>query len=309
MPPLSPAGQLQAMETLYPPWQKDGNSAGADRGLIFTVAPVDDLADFHGDATDPALVLFCSGNYYFAMAPLVKAFGDANPRYAGKVFYETLPPGLLLQQMAAGGRVTVGNMTWTAKPDVLQAELKASQKLAADGKLVGEIVPFATNDLTIMVAKGNPAHIESLADLARPDLALAMPNPAFEGVAQQIRASLVKVGGEALAGQVYDAKVKSGMTILTRIHHRQTPLFMMQGLVQAGVTWTSEAIFQEETGHPISHVSIPPTDNTRAIYSAAEVTGAPHKEAVQTWLAFLKSDAAFHILEHYGFKRYNPGAE
>ena len=41
-----------------------------------------------------------------------------------------------------------------------------------------------------------------------------MPNPEFEGVARQIRAALVKAGGEALAEQVYGKKVKDGETVL-----------------------------------------------------------------------------------------------
>jgi ABC-type Fe3+ transport system substrate-binding protein len=133
-----------------------------------------------------------------------------------------------------------------------------------------------------------------------------MPNPAFEGVARQIRASLVKAGGESLAQAVYETKVAAGTTILTRIHHRQTPLLLMQGVGQAGVTWRSEAIFQEQQGHPISHVDIPADQNTKAIYSAAAVTGAPHPDAAQAWLSFIHSDAAFAELSPYGFQRYEP---
>jgi ABC-type sulfate transport system substrate-binding protein len=186
------------------------------------------------------------------------------------------------------------------------AEQRASEAWVKGGRLVAPVVSFATNDLTIMVPAGNPAHITSLADLGRPGLAIIMPNPAFEGVGRQIRASLVKVGGEALAKAVYDTKVSDGTAILTRIHHRQTPLFLMQGLGQAGVTWTSEAVFQERLGHPITHVTIPAAQNTRAIYSAALVAGAPHADAARTWLNFLRSDAAFAALEPFGFKRFAP---
>ena len=233
----TPSGRVQAMEALYPPWQRGANNDAADRGFEFTVPPVDVLADFHGSIDHPDLVLYVSGNYFFAVRGVVDAFGDAYPRYRGHVYYETLPPGLLLKQMDAGGTVTSGNMTWTAKPDVFMAELTASNELVRRGKLAAPVVAFATNDLTIMVPAGNPAHVTGLADLGRAGLALAMPNPQFEGVATQIRASLVKAGGEALAESVYGAKVKSGETILTRIHHRQTPLFLMQHLAETGVTW------------------------------------------------------------------------
>jgi ABC-type molybdate transport system substrate-binding protein len=299
-PPGSPASRLEAAEAQYPPWQT-GENAG--KGLVFTVPPADDMADFHGSLDDPALVLYASGNYFFALAGMVRAFGEAYPAYRGRVFYETLPPGLLLKQLEAGGTVTSGNLSFTVKPDVMMAEQRASEAWVKDGKLAAPVISFATNDLTIMVPAGNPGHVAGLADLARGDLALIMPNPAFEGVARQIRASLVKAGGEALAQAVYDTKVADGMTVLTRIHHRQTPLLLMQGLGQAGVTWRSEAIFQEQQGHPIAHVDIPAEQNTSAIYSAALVAGAAHAEAARAWLAFIRTDAAFAAMAPFGFQR------
>jgi molybdate transport system substrate-binding protein len=303
-PPGTPAAQLEATEAQYPPWQNGRNNNASDQGLVFTVPPADSMADFHGNLNDPALVLYASGNYYFALAAMVRAFGEAYPVYRGRVFYETLPPGLLLKQMDAGGTVTSGNLTFTVKPDVLMAEQKASEAWVHDGRLAAPVISFATNDLTIMVPAGNPAHISSLADLARPGLALIMPNPAFEGVASQIRASLVKAGGEPLAQVVYNVKVAAGMTVLTRIHHRQTPLFLMQGLGQAGVTWRSEAIFQEQQGNPIAHVDIPAEQNTRAVYSAAMVAGAAHADAARAWLSFIRSDAAFAAMAPFGFERF-----
>jgi molybdate transport system substrate-binding protein len=300
----TPAERLKAIESTYPPWQHGDGSDVSDRGLEFTVPPADALADFHGSLDNPQLVLFASGNYFFALGLMVKAFGDAHPQYREHVFYETLPPGLLLKQMEAGGKVTSGNMTWTVKPDVYMAELAASNELLQSGRLVAPIVTFATNDLAIMVPASNPARVGKLSDLGRQGLALAMPNPTFEGVARQIRASLVKAGGEALAALVYDKKVKGGETVLTRIHHRQTPLLLMHHLVEAGVTWKSEAVFQEEIGNPIGHVDIPPEQNTVANYSAAMVPGAPHPDAARAWLAFIVSDDAFKILDHYGFKRF-----
>ena len=305
-PPGTPAGRLEADEAHYPPWQGGRNNDAARQGLVFTVPPADVMADFHGSLDDPQLVLYASGNYFFAMANLVRAFGEAYPAYRGRVFYETLPPGLLMKQLAEGGTVTSGNLTFTVRPDVMMAEKGASETWVKDGRLAAPVVSFATNDLTIMIPKDNPAHITGLADLGRPGLAVIMPNPAFEGVAAQIRASLVKTGSEALASAVYTAKVADGSTVLTRIHHRQTPLFLMQGLGQAGVTWTSEALFQEQQGHPISHVVIPAEKNTRAVYSGAIVTGAPHMEAAQAWLTFIRSDAAFAALAPFGFQRVGP---
>jgi len=211
--------------------------------------------------------------------------------------------------MKAGGTITVGNMTWTVKPDAYFAGLGKVKELIADGTLAAPAVPYVTNQLTIMVQKGNPKNIASLTDLAQPALRLAMPNPAFEGVARQINASLIKAGGDALAKAVYDDKVRAGTTKLTHIHHRQTALFLMRDRADAGVVWKSEALFQEQAGHAIGHVDIPNAQNTTAIYAGAEVKGAAHPTAARTWLAFISSPAAFDIFKRYGFGKFEPGKD
>ena len=196
----------------FPPWQHGDNNDATPRGLPFTVPEVDVLADFHGSLDDPKLVLFVGGNYFFAMAPLVKAFEASHPEYKGRIFLETIPPGLLVKQMEAGGTVTVGNMTFTVKPDAYFAGLKKVEALIHEDKLVGPAVPYVTNTLTIMVPKGNPAGVKGLADLGKPGIRLAMPNPEFEGIARQIKMSLAKAGGKDLETAVYDTKVKDGST-------------------------------------------------------------------------------------------------
>jgi len=285
-----------------PPWQHGANNDAANRGVEFTVPQIDVLADFHGDLTDPRLVLYVGGNYFFVMAPLVKAFEDVNPAYKGRLFWETIPPGLLVEQIRAGGRITSGNMTWTARGDVYFAGLGAVNRLIDQHLLTGPAIPYVTNTLTIMVHKGNPKAIASLADLARSDVRLAMPNPEFEGIARQIRESLLKAGGEDLAKAIYDSKIADGSAMLTHIHHRQTPLYLMQGLVDAGVTWQSEALFQEQIGNPIAHIDIPAAQNATETYAGAVIAGARHPDAAQAWLTFIRSPQAMVIFARYGFK-------
>ena len=78
----------------------------------------------------------------------------------------------------------------------------------------------------------------------------------------------------------------------------------MQHLVEAGVTWKSEAIFQEKIGNPIGRIDIPADVNTIAQYSAAMVADAPHPEAARAWLQFIGSEVAFAAFAPYGFKRF-----
>lgn len=289
---------------VFPPWQHGSNNDTARRGLQFTIPDADNLADFHGSPDAPKLVLYVGGNYFFAMAPLVHTFEASHPAYKGHIYWETIPPGLLARQLKAGGTVTVGNMTWTVKPDVYLAGLGRVQALVDQGQLKAPAMPYATNSLTIMLPKGNPAHIHSLSDLARPGLQLAMPNPKFEGIGKQIEMALEKAGGPSLLKAVYTTKVKDGSTHLTHIHHRQTPLWIMQGKVQGGVTWQSEARFQEQAGHPVTNVDIPAAQNVTAVYAGAIVQHAPHPQAARQWLDFIRSPQGLSIFERYGFKPY-----
>ena len=301
---LSLAAPADTAATVFPPWQNGRNNDATHRGLEFTVPQVDVLADFHGDLTAPKLVLFVGGNYFFAMAPLVAKFEEDHPEYRGRIYWETIPPGLLVKQIHTGGMITVGNMTWTVKPD---AYFAGRQDQRADRGRHAHRPGRAVRDEPAgdHGARRQSKRIASLNDLARPDVQLAMPNPAFEGVARQIRASLVKAGGDALARTVYDDKVRTGTAGFTHIHHRETALFLMQGRADAGVLWQSEAAFQEQVGHPLMHINIPAEQNTTAIYAGAMVKDAPHPEAARTWLAFIRSPEAFRIFQRYGFGRYD----
>lgn len=299
---ITPAFAADDGPGVYPPWSSGANNPVEVKGLEFTVPEVDNLPDLHGNPINPSLVIFVGGNYFFAMAPLIKAFEQQYPALKGKIYYETLPPGLLAKQIELGGTITIGNMTWTAHPDVYAAGLRKVESVIKDGYAVGPAVTYVTNTLTIMVPKGNPAHINSLADLGKPGVRLVMPNPAWEGVARQIKASLNKVGGPELERAVYETKVNNGETILTQIHHRQSPLYLMLGKADAGVTWKSEALFQEQVGNPISYVTIPDSDNATGIYAAAPIKNAPHPKEARKWIAFLHSPTALAIFERYEFK-------
>ncbi|WP_345821641.1 substrate-binding domain-containing protein [Methylobacterium fujisawaense] len=301
-----PSHAIETPVDRFPPWQAGANNPASDKGLEFTVKEADNLADFHGDLTNARLVLYVGGNYFFAMAPLVAAFEAKHPELKGRIYYETIPPGLLVRQMKAGGRITVGNMTWTAKPDAYFSGLMAVNRLIEAGDLLGPPTIYATNQLAIMVPKGNPAGIKSLADLARPGLTLAMPNPEFEGVARQIKASLAKAGGDGLVKAVYETKVADGTTLLTRMHHRQTPVWLMQGRAQAGVTWRSETLFQEQVGLPTERIDIPDEENATGIYAGAVVKDAAHPAEAKLWLDFLMGDNARAVFARYGFGQYRP---
>jgi ABC-type molybdate transport system substrate-binding protein len=291
-----------------PPWSGGANDPVASKGFVFEVPDIDNVPDLHGDPIGAKLVLFIGGNQFFVLPRLIAGFEKLHPELAGHIFYETLPPGVLLKQMDAGNTVTLGNLTLDITPDVYEAGSNALDAMVKAGK-VETSVNYVTNDLAIMVAAGNPKHVASLKDLARADVSVALPNPLYEGIGKQVGDSLTKAGGEALATEVYKTRVAQGGVVLTQIHHRQTPMRILNHQSDAGVVWTSEVLFQKKIGNPIEGVAIPAEFNSVATYAAGVLKGAPHRDAAMAWVEYLKSDEAQAAYREFGFKSLPAGVQ
>jgi ABC-type molybdate transport system substrate-binding protein len=288
---------LAAAKAHYlPPW-----SPPPQGGTSFSVPPVDASADLHGDIIDPQLIVFFAGNQFMVVHDLMAAFKQIYPRYQ-RIFIETLPPGILAKQIETGSLV-MDNLRIALKPDIYTAGKNAIAEYQQQHSWFAETYDYARNPLAILVAKGNPKGIKSLADLGRADVRVSMPNPQWEGIAEQIEASYRKVGGEALDQIIMRTKVANGSTFLTRIHHRQSPLRILWGDSDAAPVWSTEAYFQQQIlQHPVATVAIPPRQNTVATYTAARLKDAPHEQAARYFIAFMKSPAAQAVYHKYKFQ-------
>jgi len=286
---------------LYPPWKGERNPA-AEKGVVFGAKDIDNVPDFHGNPMDAKLVIFAGGNYFFALDELVAAFEELQPKVRGRIFYETIPPGIIARQLEKKNTITLGNLTLSIQPDVVQAGKEQIKELAAKGLVKGAPVEFIKNQLAIMTKKGNPLGIGSLADLGKPGIRLVNPNPETEGIARKIQEALRNAGGEELVVEIYENKVKRGEAFITQIHHRQTPLWIMLDKADAGVVWLSEVKFQEIIGHPLESVTIEEANNEEGIESAALATDAMNPQTAKEWLKFIKSETARSVLEKYGMQ-------
>ena len=264
----------------------------------FRATGIDDAMDLHGDLRNARLVLFVGGNEWMAMPAIVDAFVQRHPE-AAPVFYETLPPGILAKQLAAGS-LRVGSLTISVPADVFMAG-KRRMADVVDAGLAKTPVTFASNDLAILVRRGNPKRVFGLTDLGRPGVRVAMPNPQYEGVARQIELALRKAGGQRLVDTVMTTKMRNGTTLLTQIHHRQTPLWIEQGRADAGPLWLTEALYQNRIRAPVTVVRIPAEYNVIATYQGAVVSGAPHPRLAAKFVEFLVSPQARDIFHAYGF--------
>lgn len=274
-----------------PPWNTPPQSK-----VMFTVPGVDNVPDLFGDINDPQLVIFFAGNQFMCVDDLLAAFKAKHPQYQ-RIFAETLPPGILANQIE-GGSVTIGNMRITLKPDVYTAGKTAIDKMAAS---FTQTAPYAYNRLAIMVQKGNPKNIKSMTDLGKKGIRVSMPNLQFEGIGKQIEEAYVKAGGEPLRKTIMEDKVKDASTYLTQIHHRETPMRILYNQADAGPVWYTEVYYQQMLKNPVGLVEIPDDKNVTAAYFAGQLKNAPHPQAAKDFMDFLVSPEAKAVYRKYGF--------
>lgn len=275
-----------------PPWNTPPQSA-----VNFTVLGIDNVPDLFGDIVDPQLVVFFAGNQFMVMDDLLEAFKKKHPNYE-RIFVETLPPGILAKQIE-GGSITIGNMKITHKPDVYAA---GKNRIDSMQNLFARTEVYAYNKLAIMVPKGNPKSVKKVQDLARKDVKIAMPNPAWEGIGRQIVSVYKKLGGAELENSIMKEKVDNGSTYLTKIHHRESPMKILYQEVDAAPVWYSEVVYQQLLKHPVEMVEIPNNENIKATYMIAEMKDAPRAQAAKDFVDFMKSAEAKAIYKKYGFE-------
>jgi ABC-type molybdate transport system substrate-binding protein len=271
----------------------------------FPVIPPERGNDLYNlEAAETAdLVLFMAGNQFMAMADIVAAFREAHPEI-GKIFYETLPPGMELRQILAGGAVFRERIL-RVTPDIYSAvSEKAMQQLSDAGHLEpGDYRLYLHNRLSLMVPAGNPAGIAAVNDLGRPEIRVSQPDPANEDIAHHILDMYRDAGGERLVHLIMEEKRTAGTTLMTVVHHRETPLRIVDRTADVGPVWATEIHHARSIGLPIDEVQpgAPLDQRDRINYYICRLKSAPHPENAQKFLEFILSSAAQTVYARYGF--------
>jgi molybdate transport system substrate-binding protein len=283
-----------------------------DKKTNLPVIPSDREDDLHNlefaDSAD--LVLFVAGNQFMVMNELLQAFQEICPDVK-KIFYETLPPGLELKQILAGGALFRDRVI-DVLPDVYASVTeKAMERLEAEGFIsTGDYFLYLHNRIVLMVPQGNPATITSVSDLGREEVRISQPNPEYEDIAHYIIEMYRQAGGQVLVDGIMQHKRAEGTTILTIVHHRETPLRITKGTVDVGPVWATEIIHAQHKGLGVEVVD-PGEDldqRDKINYYMCGLKNAKNRENAEKFLSFIKSSRAQSIYEAHGFVPHFPSA-
>ncbi len=261
--------------------------------------------DLHGLewAEEADLILFVAGNQFMVMPELLEAFQKKHPEIK-RIFYETLPPRLELKQILAGGALFKGRLI-PGIPDVYASvSLEAMERLSEIGLIQpGDYFIYLHNRIVLMVSQGNPKDIREVADLAREDVRISQPNPEFEDIATYILEMYRQAGGEELVHRIMEEKRSLGTTLLTVVHHRETPERLLEGVCDVGPVWATEVIEAQRRGLPLEMVDpgAPLDQRDKVNYYITSLRKARNPEAAQKFLNFIKGREAQEIYANYGF--------
>jgi len=274
------------------------------------VIPSDRGDDLHNleFANSADLVLFVAGNQFMVMKELLLAFQEEHPDIE-RVFYETLPPGLELKQILAGG-ATFRDQVIDVLPDIYASvSEKAMESLENRGLISGEdYFLYLHNRIVLMVPEGNPANIASVSDLGREEVRVSQPNPDYEDIAYYIMEMYRQAGGQALVDRIMEQKRTEGTTILTIVHHRETPIRILKRTVDVGPVWATEIMHARETGLAVEVVE--PEEGLdqrdKINYYICRLKNSSHPENARRFLDFIKSPRAQALYEACGFVPHFP---
>jgi molybdate transport system substrate-binding protein len=215
----------------------------------------------------------------------VFAASSLNAAYTaiGKEFEKT-HPGTMVTFTFGGSSMLVSQIQQGAIGDVFaSADQPNMQKLINAGLTVQSPIVFARNGLEIVVGRGNPKHITSLADLARSGLVVVLCAPVVP--CGHYASQALQKAGVSVQPASQEADVKA---VLTKV---------ALGEADAGIVYVTDV---KAAGGAVEGVAIPPAVNVVAEYPIVILKDSQNRALARAFLSYVLTDGR-PILVRYGF--------
>lgn len=161
---------------------------------------------------------------------------------------------------------------------------------AMEKGFVDKTRPTVYHVLTIVVPKGNPANIESVYDLARDDVRVAIGEPTGPAIGKAAKKMFVDDG---IWEEVENNTVVKAGTV------NELLVYISMGQADAAIIW--EDLFNPET---MDKVSIPMEEGFVKVVPIGTLTFSKNPENAERFMNFVASDEGLAIFEKHGFTTY-----
>lgn len=231
-----------------------------------------------GEQSGDALVLYCAAGVKPAVEPLAQAY---EAEY-----------GQPVQLMYGGSGTLLSSLQVSGQGDLYIAADQSYIEIADEKSLIDETLPLAWMRPVIAVAKGNPKGIQSLADLQRSDIRLALGNPDAASIGKQTKKLLEKAGVWQAVKQQVEAKGVFKPTV------PEVANDVKLGAVDAGVVWDATVAQYPE----LEAVHVPLFDAARKQISVAVLKSSGQPTEALRFARYLNSKVGNVVFKEHGFE-------
>ena len=208
-----------------------------------------------------------------AFTTLGKQFESAHP--GTKVNLDFSSSSTLAEQIQQG-----------APADVFaSADTDNMQKLQTSGDVTGTPTVFAKNQMEIAVQKGNPDHVTTVSDLAKPSLIVVLS--ASEAPCGKYADQLLAQNHVTVTPKSRELDVKSTLTKVET------------GDADASIVYVTDV---KSADGQVDGVTIPTSQNVVATLPIATLKGSKNAALAKEWVEFVTSQSSEKTLQQqYGF--------
>lgn len=197
--------------------------------------------------------------------------------------FEAAHDGVAVELGFDGSSTLATQIVEGAPGDVFASADEANLTRVRDAGLAGPAVPFATNELVIVVPTGNPAGVRDLHDLTRPGLRVALCGP--------------EVPCGRYAGLAFDRARVAGPVASAEPNVRAVLTKVALGEADAGIAYATDALGDAA----VDAIDLPTELQVPVTYHVGVLQDAPNPAAATSFAAFLTGPAAQAILRDAGF--------
>ena len=231
------------------------------------------------------ITVFAAASLTDAFTEIAAAFEDAHPDAAVTLHF-------------AGSSTLAAQLIEGAPADVFaSANERQMEAVIQAGRISSPAVAFAHNRLVLAVPVNNPAHIESLRDLAAPGvlLVLAAPGvPVREYTEQLLDRLAVRPG----YGSAYRAAVMANL-VSEEPNVRQVVARLALGEADAGIVYRSDVT--ADVADQIVALPIPDSLNPTATYPIAVTADSRQPALAQAFVDFVLGAEGQAVLSQWAF--------
>ena len=261
--------------------------------LLFALAACGSSPATSATGQHVKLTVFAAASLKGAFTDIAKAYGKTHPNVA--ITFNFAGSDTLAQQINQGAPA---DLFASANGTQMNVAVKSG---AIDGSAVKT---FAHNRLVLIYPVTNPAHIQTLRDIARPGVKLDLAAQTVP-VGQYSLDFLDKASADPAYGTSYKAQaLKNVVSYETDVKAVLAKVAL--GEADAGIVYTTDAA---SASGKVGTVPIPDALNSIATYPIGVVHSSPQAAAARDLLAYIVSTDGQAILARYGFLPGSDGAQ